>query len=174
MHGMAPSTLVEALAHWGGHEASGRFRGRVDCDPGDPMACVDLVLHGRSPHVARILASEPVATVSVSLDPGDGAHLVLADGRSLDAWIATAQAEGGPSATHWRELVERPEPPEGRVICGAELLDAATRRIGLLVLYDGWHRAAAWHERCRLGRGEPLGAYVVLTRWPDARLSPAR
>lgn len=174
MHGMTPSTLVEALAHWGAHEAAGRFRGRIACDPGDPLACIDLVLHGRSPHLARLLASEPVATVSVNLDPDDSAHLVLADGRSLAAWIAAAQAEGGLAATHWHAMVERPQPPDGRVICGAELLDAATHQIGPLVLYDGWHRAAAWHERCRLGRPEPLGAYVVLTRRPDARLMRPR
>jgi len=42
--------------------------------------------------------------------------------------------------------------------------------LGPVVIYDGWHRAAAWFEHIRSGRQYPILADLIITEGPD----PAR
>lgn len=173
MRDISASALVEALAHWGAHEASGRLRGQVQIDVSDRLACVDLVLRYRAAYVARILARQPLAVSLATLDPGEVSSLRLADGRGLDDWIAFITAEGGTSLEYFRQLVERPPECNGWVLAVAKLMDARTGRVGPLVLYDGWHRAAAWFERNRQGLSSTLAAFLVVSQLPDRWLSAA-
>lgn len=171
MRYLADATLARALAEWGAHEASGRFRGRTGCDPADPLACIDFALLSRAPYVARILAREPLATLRVALEPEDVPALWLADGRSVGQWIdATAEA-GGEAHAHFLRLVSQPDEGRGRLVCAGRIVEGGNREMGSVVVYDGWHRVAAWFETCRRGRPMPLEAYLVVVKHPDPLLT---
>jgi hypothetical protein len=167
---LSQSSLVDALSQWGAHEAAGRLIGQQQIDPSDRLASLNLVLHVRSPFVARILFRQPQATLSVDFDIGDLNSLILADGRSIESWITTVRASGGDSLSHFDKLVSGSGAPVGPIFA-AGTGSPDSQSVESLVLYDGWHRAAAWFERARLGKADsPLNGYVVLSGLDDPLL----
>lgn len=168
-------TLTNALASWGKHEAEGRLAGKVLVDPTNPMAHTELILLSRSPYIARILLREPQTVFEVELDAGDIGNLVLADGRSVESWQADTAQENGESAAHVQRLINDPQDGAGKghLLCAATLVaDNPPHQLSDIVLYDGWHRAAAFVERARLARAKSISGYLVITRTADLFLSP--
>lgn len=167
-------TLTKALAGWGAHEAHGRLAGRTQVDTANPLACAELALQSRSPYVGRILLRDPLAVLEVELTVADIGNLVLADGRSLASWKADVTRDNGESAAHIQRLIDDSTGSAngGHLLCAATVVsDAPTLRINHAVLYDGWHRAAAFLERARRGRAHGIRGYLVTTREAD-RLLP--
>ena len=154
MHTLRPSTVVEALACWGEHEAAGRLRGQVTLAPGDSMAAADLALRYRAPLISHILSHHPRGAVLVELEPNDLDVCFLADGRTFEQWIAQASGE---DLSHFEKLRDATVPPVGPLV-------AAIHESGPtpIVVYDGWHRGSAWFERCRSGRPSSISAHVFL------------
>lgn len=166
-------TLTKALAGWGAHEAQGRLAGKIHVDTANAMACAELALQSRSPYVGRIVLRDPLAVLEVELAAADIGNLVLADGRSIASWKADVTREHGESAAHIRRLIDDPTGSAngGHLLCAATVVsDAPTLRINDAVLYDGWHRAAAFLERARLGRAHSIRGYLVTARVADPLL----
>ena len=172
MRNISESSLADALAHWGHHEASGRLKNNVECDSSDRLVCLNLVLQCRTPYVARIIAREPLSTHLVAFEPQDAVSFVLADGRSIEDWIARTTAAGDEACAYFRRMVEDPAVATGRIVCAADFANHDARQLGTIVLYDGWHRAAAWVERNRTGNPSVLEAYLIIVRHPDPLLLP--
>lgn len=164
MKQISQSTLIEALAVWGEHEATGRLKGTVQIDLNSKFACADLALRYRAPLIRHILEREPIATFTVEIDASDVPSIMLADGRTVDSWIQLNSASKGSSWTYFRQLVDADDPPPGQIFCTATFDQSQSTYTGPLVVYDGWHRISAWAERVRLGRLSTIAAFLVLTR----------
>lgn len=167
-------TLTNTLASWGKHEAEGRLAGKIQVDTANLMACTEFALLFRSPYIARILLREPQAVFEVELDAGDIGNLVLADGRSVESWQADTTQENGESAAHVQRLIHDPWDGAGKgyLICAATLVPGnPSQQLSDIVIYDGWHRAAAFMERVRLARAKSIHGYLVITRTADQFLS---
>jgi hypothetical protein len=117
---LSQSNLVELLAAWGKHEATGRKEAQAQIDVNDLFACVDFALRYRAPLVARILQLEPQLTLLVEFDAKESNAFVLFDGRSIDAWIQTAQNSNDLEGEYFRTMVGAATPPEGPLVTSAQ------------------------------------------------------
>jgi len=163
-------TLTNALARWGEHEAQGRLAGKIQVDTTNPMVCTEFALLSRSPYIARILLREPQAVFEVEMNAVDIGNLVLADGRSVESWQAGTAQDDSESAAHIQRLIHDPGEgaSKGYLLCAATLVsDNPSQQLSDIVLYDGWHRAAAFMERVRLARAKSIPGYLVITRTAD-------
>lgn len=163
-------TLTSALASWGAHEAEGRLAGKIQVDTVNPMACTEVALLSRSPYIARILLREPQAVFEVELNAVDIRSLVLANGRSIESWRTDIDLENGESIAHVQRLIYDQEDSANRgyLLCAATLVsDTPTLQLSDVVLYDGWHRAAAFVEKVHLTRAKSIHGYLVITRTAD-------
>jgi len=164
------SRLIDALAIWGAHEAGGRLCGQLPASfaASDPSSCVDLVLRYRSPLIARILESQPISVRTVQIAPDDRSAMVLADGRTIPQWIEAVGMHDASGDAFCRGMADSDQPVVGPLICAAPVSsDDRARVLGPIVLYDGWHRAAAWWTQVDRGANYDIDAYLVLTKLPD-------
>ena len=159
--------LVDILLDWGRHEAAGRYQERLAGFTLETLDHIDLVLRTRSNLVVRLLGRRPLDSVLAELEPADMEGMLMANGLDLDGWIQEKEAAGDESYAHFLRLVEAPDPPMGRVVAAVEVLDRVRNQFSPFILYDGWHRAAAWRERIRRGRPSLLNAYVIFTDQSD-------
>jgi hypothetical protein len=158
------STLTEALAVWGEHEARGRLKGKVQIDLNNRFACADLALRYRAPFVRRILEREPMATFDAVIDASDVPSILLADGKTVDSWIQVNSLSKGDSWTYFRQMVDADDPPLGPIFCTATISRSQSTYDGPLFVYDGWHRISAWAERVKIGKRSTITAFLVQTR----------
>lgn len=163
------STLADALLQWGRHEAEGRLKGQLTALPTTQVDCLNVLLHTRPNMVAHLLKREPLQTLLVELEPGDEASWRLSNGQSVDDWMAHIQTQTDPASwAHVQALVQAEHAPVGPVLLVACMLEGqdSTQQtlISSLVLYDGWHRTAAWLLRCRDQRPSKLQAHLVIAR----------
>lgn len=166
-------SLTHALACWGAHEASGRLSRKVHVDTTNLLSCTELALLSRPQLTARILLREPIVVFEVELTPSDLNNLVLANGQSVEAWRTDVAREDAESNVHIQRLIDEVEDPwiKGSLLCAATLVsETPTLEISDTVLYDGWHRAAAFLERARLARASSVPGTLVLTRSADSFL----
>lgn len=154
MKQIGKSSLLDALSIWGAHEAAGRLKDRVEIDTNDKFKCADLALRYRAPLVAHILSHNPAGAIIANLDYNDAQNILLADGKKIEQWIENVD---GNSKEHFEKLCKAFEPPAGPLV-GAVHQSGN----GPIVLYDGWHRAAAWFERCRNGNLSPIDAQLII------------
>lgn len=159
------SDLMEALSAWGEHEATGRRRADASFDLRNPALCADFALRFRAPLVASLLQRLPTQTLRVEFDPEESDAMRLCDGRTLDAWANTAQADDQADWQHVQAMVSGTHPLAGPIIVSAQY-QPPPHPIGPIVLWDGWHRAAAWRQRFRQGIRTPLSAFLVVTAQP--------
>ena len=157
--------LIEALAEWGLHEWTGRLKRPAHSDAHSLEAFLDGANTGvwyRAPLVVRILVAEPQErTLRVEIPWEEAATLHIADGRRLIAWtdaILVAQTE---DAEHVRRLVAKNDPVVSSLICTARIAGQAL--LPPVVIFDGWHRAAAWVEHGRRGNKYSITADIILT-----------
>jgi hypothetical protein len=150
------------LVQWGAHEAPGRGQA-LDVDASNPVDCMGFILWHRARFIGRLLQRQPIDVVVVEFDPEESRSFFLLDGRTPETWIADVEKSGGAELQTYRDLVQQASPPDGRLVAAARLEDAATGRLGPAVLYDGWHRAAAWCTRVSQGRPSPMQSYLIVT-----------
>ena len=165
------SRLVDALAEWGKHEGVGRLELPESAFEGQEgvLNSVDVAVFCRSPLVWRILVGQPVHIMLVEIDADDVPHLRLADSRTIDKWklAASADPEG---FKHYRALAESDERIEGPLICTAKS-DGSDGFVPPIVVFDGWHRVAAWTEQLE-DDDYPIRAYLILTQERVPLLEP--
>jgi hypothetical protein len=158
---LSQSNLVELLAAWGKHEATGRKETGAQIDDNDPFTCADFALRYRAPLVSAILNLEPQVTMFVEFDPTESDAFMLFDGRNIDSWIQSTQNSNSSDADYFRAMVRAATPPEGPLVTSAQLQSSAP--LGPIFLWDGWHRSAAWRERCKTGKLSRISGYLILT-----------
>jgi hypothetical protein len=173
---LGPKLLVDVLIEWGLHEAEGRARSSLpkesmppDEEPDRSRLGLEAVLRTRAPVIGRILMATPQSVLEVEILPEEAEEIYLFDGTSLPQWTAAKIAEDSPSAEYVRGLARSDQEIAGRLV--ATLQMPAQEQRGPAVLYDGWHRAAAWFSQIQRGRQYPVRANLIITRDPDPFLS---
>ena len=156
--------LVDALAGWGLRESK-KYPGiQVDAEQRIALG-VEIVLR-HVPHlVASILLAqpfdptEPRGVFRADFGPEDVDELMLHNGKPL------TEVEQATKARHVRSLVETPDITP--IVCAVQVAkNDIERPSGPFVIYDGWHRSAAWLIRMREGRPYRLIADVIRTKHP--------
>jgi hypothetical protein len=128
---------------------------------------VEVALTFRSPLAWRILAAVPMDCLRVELAPEDVPTMQIADGRWLADWTKAVISEQADSGAHVRALAHAGEPVQGPLTCTASLAEGSrTDIVPPLVIFDGWHRAAAWVAQLGCGAHYPITANLVVTRKP--------
>jgi hypothetical protein len=94
--------------------------------------------------------------------------MVLADGRTIPQWIEAVGTQDASGDAFCRSMADSAQPVEGPLICTVPVSsDDRAQMLGPIVLYDGWHRAAAWWMQVDRGGNYHIDAYLVLTKLPD-------
>jgi hypothetical protein len=161
--------LVDVLGEWGIHEGGGRLQLPAGTFEGDErlLKGVELALIYRCPLAWRILAGMPVRCFRVAISPEDVPALVIANGRTAEDWTTTMLENETESGEHVRAQAERPEIVAGPLTCTAQMADGRLDRVKPpIVIFDGWHRAAAWISQLRRGAAYPISAGLIVTTYP--------
>jgi hypothetical protein len=171
---LGPARLIEAFSEWGLNEERGRLRRR---DPAGESVAESLLrgantaLSYRSPLVARILLAGPDEhCVRVEILFGEAPTLHIANGLRLEAWTDTMLADLGDAGVYVRKLVASSAPVQGSLICTARSSGGGLQPP--IVIFDGWHRAAAWVEHGRRGNVYAVVAYIIITQQMPQLLGP--
>ena len=161
--------LVDVFGEWGIHEGEGRlhlppatFQGE-----GRLLNGVEVALTHRSPLAWRILAGWPIACVRVEIAPEDVPALRITDGRTVEEWTTAVLQDQTDSGAYVRELADAAKEVFGPLTCTAQTADGSAARVQPpIVIFDGWHRAAAWVAQLRRGRKYSLTGSLVVTQNP--------
>src|SRR5262245_44033600 len=167
IHGQHP--LVDVLAEWGTHEGLGRLQLPPETFAGErgPLNGVQITLMARAPLVWRILAGQPIGSFRVQIAPEDLPVLQLADRRTAEEWATAVLQEPTREGQEVRARANSPQPVCGPLVCTATGQIVANGRLDLnlpIVLFDGWHRAAAWIGQLRRGARYSISGYLVVTQ----------
>lgn len=172
---LGPRRVVDVLRDWGLHEAAGRARQQLPAELVPPpddglertMRGLEVILRSRSPLIGRIELSQPRGALSVEFAAEEGAALRIFDGRSLAEWT-TAVMQHPTEGEYVRRLAASEARVEGPLVCTMRAPSGDPREPkGPVVIYDGWHRAAAWFSHGEAGRSYPIVADLILTAQPD-------
>ncbi len=161
--------VADAFSEWGIHEGVGRLQlpAGVFAGPDRLVLGVEVTLTRRSPLAWRILAGWPMGCLRVEIVPEDVPGLRITDGRTADAWTTAVLAGQTDSGAHVRALAAAPEPVSGPLICTAQSADGGLVRVKPpIVIFDGWHRAAAWIEQLRHGAAYAITGMLLVTEHP--------
>lgn len=162
MKKLSQTNLVEVFAEWGAHEAKGRNDSEVQLDINDKFSCADYALRFRAPLISAIFKLEPIGTALYELNENESSAIALFDRRNLDQWIQDAKKSNGSGWEHFQAMVDETQPPKGPLVASAKY-QQSKNAVGHLILWDGWHRAAAWHQRCKIGKSSCITCYLILT-----------
>jgi hypothetical protein len=161
--------LVDVLGEWGIHEGQGRLQLPPRTFEGADrlLIGVEVALTRRSPLAWRIIAGWPIAAFRIEITAEDIGALRIVDGRTLEEWTATVLTDSSDSGAHVRRLVEATEQVAGPLTCTAQAVDADSPRVRPpIVVFDGWHRGAAWIAQLRRGRAYSILGNLVITEHP--------
>ena len=157
-------TLVDALSGWGLRECTEKYPGiQVPADVSQrTILGMEIVLRHVPQLIARILTAEPLAPTDprgafrALFDPEDVDNLLLHDGRQLADY---------PIDEEVRRRVETPD--FSPIVCTVQVAkNDPGYFIGKFVIFDGWHRSAAWLIRTAHGHSQRLTADVIRTIHP--------
>jgi len=161
--------LVDVFGEWGIHEGEGRLQlpaGTFDSTD-RLLAGVEIALTRRSPLAWRVLAGWPMAALRVEITPGDVPALNITDGRTADEWTTAVLEDPTDSGAHVRRLADGGASVSGPLVCTAQSVDGnVTRLKPPIVIFDGWHRAAAWIAQLRRGQAYPIAGQLIVTEHP--------
>jgi hypothetical protein len=152
--------IVDALGEWGTHNTSWRA-GREISDAEDG---VNFVLTYYAELVGRILAAFPFACLRTEILAEDLPLLQLHDHRPADV-LTTLRAVDSREGDYVRMMTAAEAPVMGPLTstCQAAVVDGTFQLQPPFLIFDGWHRAAAWILQGRAGKVYPITANVILT-----------
>jgi hypothetical protein len=159
--------LVDVFGEWGIHEGQGRLRQPMEMFEGDKrlLTGVEVALTFRSPLTCRILAGWPIACLRIEIAPEDVSVLRIADGRTAEDWTTAVLQDQTESATHVRALADTNDVVVGPLLCTAQTADGSVTNVRPpIVIFDGWHRVAAWIAQLRRGTAYPITGSLVITQ----------
>ncbi len=148
--------LVDVLGDWGSYNSTWRWGPVGDVGEGSEM-----VLISYPDMMRRILAAEPVVCFRALFDAGDISQIVTHRGESLTRLAAAKSAE-----TYVSQMVNAPPNVTGPLICtcAGDLINGEFKPRSSIVLFDGWHRGAAWALHQQAGRSYRITARVIVTK----------
>jgi len=151
---LGPGRLAEVLSEWGHREASLGKPGAELPSPAESLGAVvdgvEVILRHIPKLIARILVAEPLDVLAVEFLPEEGEKLYLHNGEALTAY--TDRVAVGDI------------PVQGALVCVMQVdRQNVSRQVSPVMIYDGWHRAAAWLTRVRAGCSDPIRAHLVKT-----------
>ena len=160
-------TVTDVLSRWGLRELRKYPVIQMPSDQAQRAALgMEVVLRHVPALVARILLAEPLdpdkpgGAFRADFESADSTKLVLHTGVRL----ASVDVFGN---AHVQQLVKIPD--AAPIVCTIRVAgDDTTNVIEPFVIYDGWHRAAAWLISIREGRPYPLTAEIIKTRLSSA------
>lgn len=160
--------LIDALGEWGIHEGLGRGRNRY---PATLFEGPDRILNGaevaltyRAPLSWRILRGWPLVCLRVDFGQEDVPALHIADGRPLQAWTNAVMQDQADSGRHVRAMAAAADRVVGPLLCAAQRAGENPLRVRApIVIFDAWHRAAAWVSQIGGGESYPIRGYLVVT-----------
>jgi hypothetical protein len=160
--------LIDALSGWGLRECVKYPEVQVPSDESHrTILGMEVVLRHVPELIARILLAEPLAPTEPRAVFRAEFGLEDVDKLLLHSGVALADY---PSDEHVQRLVKSPD--LSPIVCTVQVeKDEPDRLAGRFVIYDGWHRSAAWLIRARRGRPERLIAEVIKTKRPLMRLA---
>lgn len=138
------------------------MREKVSLDLTNKHLCADFALRHRAPLVSAILSLEPLQAVMVELDAAESEAISLFDGRDIDAWLKAADAAKDKGWRYVQDIVSGVLPLEGPLVVTATHRETPAP-IGPIILWDGWHRAAAWRRLFLDGKPLTMSVYLILT-----------
>ena len=153
MERLDPILLVDAIAVFAAHERHARPRTLAPARFADAR----YALLKRATVLGRLQKALPIETLRVRLDPADVARLTYADGRSPSEWVEWVKAKRPQAYEHYDTLAHSPTPVAGPLLLAGQN-DAS------LVVYDGYHRVAAWWAHIERGQRYPIDANLVVTQ----------
>lgn len=158
--------LVDVLGEWGRHEGEGRLRCLPRNSQGDEglLKGVEIALTYRSPLIWRILFACPLIYFRIEILPEDIPAFRIGDGRSLEEWTASVTRNQDGSGVHVRSLAEGAGPVSGPLTCTAQIDETGTSVRAPIVIFDGWHRAAAWAIQLQRGANYPITGLLIVTQ----------
>ncbi len=166
---MGACRLVDVLGEWGAHEAEGRLRLPPTAVQGAArvLAGVEVALTYRSPLAWRMFAGWPMASARVEIAPEDVPALQITDGRTADEWTTAILEDHTDSGKHVRSLADGAREVVGPLTCAAQTADGTVGSVQApIVIFDGWHRAAAWIAQLRRGANYSISGSLVVTQHP--------
>jgi hypothetical protein len=161
--------LVDVLGEWGNHEGEGRLQLPPNALQGDAklLGGVEVVLTYRSPLAWRMVAGWPMACARVEIVPEDLPTLRIADGRTAEEWTTAILEDQTDSGKHVRNLADAVREVVGPLTCTAQTADGSVGRVQApVVIFDGWHRAAAWIAQLQRGANYSISGSLVVTQHP--------
>jgi hypothetical protein len=175
-----PVRLIDALSGWGLREVAVKYPGMEVPSAGGErtMLGMNVVLRHVPLLIARILLAEPLdvaeprSVLRIEFDPEESANFYLWDGTPLAEYTDRASTDATPKFGQYvRWLVQSPDVRP--LVCAVQVAEEDTDRlVGPAVVYDGWHRAAAWLIRVRGGDSCRLTVDLIKTKHcPLVRLS---
>lgn len=161
--------MVDVLGEWGNHEGEGRLHLPPSALQGEArlLAGVEVALTYRSPLAWRMFAGWPLACARVEIVPEDVPTLRITDGRTAEEWTTAILEDRMDSGRHVRGLADVAKEVVGPLTCTAQTADGTVARVQTpIVIFDGWHRAAAWIAQLRRGANFSISGSLVVTQHP--------
>ncbi len=170
--------LIDALAGWGLREAHNPKKYGIDL-PSDEnqrtMLGMEIVLRHVPELIARILLAEPLGVAEqrgvlrVDFGPDELDKMDLCNGTPLATYTEWVSKDETPDHGEYvRRLVQDPDVLP--LVCTVQVAEDDTERlVGPIVVYDGFHRAAAWLIRARKGLPGRPTADLIKTKHPPVR-----
>ena len=161
--------LVDVLGEWGNHEGEGRLQLPPSSLHGDArlLVGVEVALTYRSPLAWRILAGWPMACARVEIVPEDVPALRITDGRTAEEWTTAILDDQTDSGRHVRNLADAARGVVGPLTSTAQTADGSVAHVQApIVIFDGWHRVAAWIAQLRRGANYAVSGSLVVTQHP--------
>ena len=153
---------MDALGEWGSHNSSWRA-GREIRDSSDG---VDFALTYYSELVSRILAAYPFGCARAELLAEDLPNLVLHDKTFASVYATAIEKATNRSGEYVRDMAAAEVPVVGPLTCTCRsaTVDGGLQLYPPFVVFDGWHRGAAWILHGKAGKVYPLSTNLILTK----------
>jgi hypothetical protein len=155
--------LVDVLVELGSHNTEWRWGAVRDVVEG-----VEMALTYYSSLVSKILGAEPVACFRALFRAADAPRIVnYRTMQPLPEMAADLERDPSTSGAYVRRMASAPEAITGPLICTCEgdLVQGVLEPRSAFLLFDGFHRGAAWILQGKAGRVNPISARIIVTKW---------
>jgi hypothetical protein len=118
--------------------------------------------------VSKILGAEPVACFRALFRAADAPRIVnYRTMQPLPEMAADLERDPSTSGAYVRRMASAPEAITGPLICTCEgdLVQGVLEPRSAFLLFDGFHRGAAWILQGKAGRVNPISARIIVTKW---------
>jgi hypothetical protein len=154
--------LVDVLGELGSHNTEWRW-GPVR----DVVEGVEMALTYYSPFVSKILAAEPVACFRALFRAADASQIVnYRTMQRLPDMAADLERNTGTSGEYVGRMAASDKAITGPLICTCQgdLVQGVLQPRSDFLLFDGFHRGAAWILQGKVGRAYPISARIIVTK----------